>query len=266
MGDCTAFKFEDLKPFMVAHFTLKSMELIINGSNSKGNSYILKSKSGEILLIELGIKFSEIKKSLKFELSKISGAIVTHRHMDHATALIDTIKNGIRVHTVEDTINFFGLKNEFNAIKIEYLKPFFVGSFKIIALKAFHDVECASFIIYHEEMGNVLFSTDTHKLPYKLSVELNNAIIEANYCEDILNSRPDNYLSSRIINSHMSVQQCLKTLLNQNISKVNNIVLIHLSDGNSHEKQFKQLIEAKTGKTVHIADKNMSINFNKTPF
>jgi hypothetical protein len=42
--------------------------------------------------------------------------------------------------------------------------------------------------------------------------------------------------------------------------------LIHLSDSNSNAGEFQQGIHDATGKTVHIAEKEMSLNFNKTPF
>jgi len=59
----------------------------------------------------------------------------------------------------------------------------------------------------------------------------------------------------------------LKTMLLANdLSKVNNIVLLHLSDGNSHAVNFQNEIHSLTGKTVTIADKGMALEFNKEPF
>jgi hypothetical protein len=66
--------------------------------------------------------------------------------------------------------------------------------------------------------------------------------------------------------SHCSFDTCRETLLANDLSKVNNIVLIHLSDGNANASEFKQGIIDATGKTVHIAEKGMTINFNKSPF
>ena len=47
---------------------------------------------------------------------------------------------------------------------------------------------------------------------------------------------------------------------------VNNIILIHLSDGNSNACELQKRIHEATGKTVHFADKGIIININKTPF
>jgi len=64
----------------------------------------------------------------------------------------------------------------------------------------------------------------------------------------------------------MSFATCKEALLANNLSGVNNIVLIHLSDGNSNAREFQRDIHNATGKTVHVADKGMTIFFNKTPF
>jgi phosphoribosyl 1,2-cyclic phosphodiesterase len=59
----------------------------------------------------------------------------------------------------------------------------------------------------------------------------------------------------------------LKRLLKANdLTSVNNIVLIHLSSNNSNEKLFKQEIENVTGKIVTIAKPDIEIEFNKQHF
>lgn len=74
-------------------------------------------------------------------------------------------------------------------------------------------------------------------------------------------------LRDRTMKSHMEFDTCKETLLANDLSAVNHIVLIHLSDGNSNADDFKQGIQLATAKTVHIAQKGMTIdNFNKAPF
>jgi uncharacterized surface protein with fasciclin (FAS1) repeats len=64
----------------------------------------------------------------------------------------------------------------------------------------------------------------------------------------------------------MSLDTCKRTLKANDLSQVNNIVLIHLSDGNSDAARFKREVQEVTGKTVWIADAGMEIPFNRTPF
>lgn len=56
------------------------MKAIIIGSESSGNGYILKSDA-DVLLLEAGVRITEIKKALDFDLSKIRGVVVTHGHL-----------------------------------------------------------------------------------------------------------------------------------------------------------------------------------------
>jgi ribonuclease BN (tRNA processing enzyme) len=64
----------------------------------------------------------------------------------------------------------------------------------------------------------------------------------------------------------MSLDTCVNLLNANDLSKVNNIVLIHLSDSNSDEQAFKKRVSDETGKNVTVASNGMEINFNKTPF
>jgi len=150
-------------------------------------------------------------------------------------------------------------------------KQFLVGNFKILPFAAKHDAaEPLGFFINHAESGNILFATDTYYLPCTFS-NLSNILIESNYRMDILeeNTRSGSISftqRNRTLQSHMSYETCMKTLLANDLSKVNNIVLIHLSDGNSNSQDFKEGIRKATGKTVYVADKGMEILFNKTPF
>lgn len=54
-------------------------QLITIGSGSSGNCYLLNSDD-ETLVIEAGIPFREVKIALGFNVSQISGVIVTHGH------------------------------------------------------------------------------------------------------------------------------------------------------------------------------------------
>ena len=98
--------------------------------------------------------------------------------------------------------------------------------------------------------------------------DLNNIIIEANYCPVIAKRKLSDmeFLRNRIIKSHMSIDTCEDLLLANDLGKVNNIVLIHLSDSNSDENAFKLRIEKSTGKKVTVANNGLVINLNKTPF
>ena len=130
--------------------------------------------------------------------------------------------------------------------------------------------EPLGFFINHEETGNILFATDTYYLPCKFA-GLNNVLIECNYRLDLLDAniaagRIPAVVRNRTLKSHLSYDHCVQALQANDIRGVNNIVLIHLSDGNSNAEQFRAGVRAATGKTVHIAEAGLIINFDKPPF
>jgi phosphoribosyl 1,2-cyclic phosphodiesterase len=145
------------------------------------------------------------------------------------------------------------------------------GGFQFKSFDVKHDAaEPVGYIIKHAETGNVLFLTDTYYCEYSFS-GLNNIIVEANYCQEIIDRQVElgvlhQKLRNRIISSHMSIDTCIDLLKANDLSQVNNIVLIHLSDNNSDAELFKRKAQEATGKTVHIADVNQVIDFNKNPF
>lgn len=56
------------------------MEFKVIGSGSSGNCYLLESET-ECLVIEAGISFLEVKKALDFNIRKIVGVVISHRHL-----------------------------------------------------------------------------------------------------------------------------------------------------------------------------------------
>jgi ribonuclease BN (tRNA processing enzyme) len=64
----------------------------------------------------------------------------------------------------------------------------------------------------------------------------------------------------------MSIETCKKTLQANDLSKVQNIILIHLSDGNSNAAEFKKDVAGATGKKVTVADTGLVMELNKTAF
>lgn len=248
------------------------MQLKILGSSSKGNCYILENEN-EALIIEAGVVINDIKKALNFSFAKVAGCIVTHEHKDHSKGIEDVLKIGVEVYTSRGTMRALALQvNHHRLHTIKAGEVFKAGNFKVLPFSVEHDVaEPLGFIINHYECGNVLFITDSYYVKDTFK-NIHNIIIEANFSNAILKERiaggyvPD-FRANRLFKSHMSLETCKKTLQANDLSKVHNIVLIHLSDGNSNAMQFREEIENLTGKKVTVADEGILIeNFNKTPF
>lgn len=246
------------------------MKLRIIGTGSSGNFYILENEH-EALLIECGVNIKEIKQALYFDFSKVVGCILTHEHQDHCKSVVDVMKSGINVWTGAKTYVAMKTYNHHRANVIASKQNIKLGNFKIMAFDVKHDAaEPLGFLIEHTDCGKVLFLTDTYYCKYTFP-GLNNIIIEANYSKEIIDRKfgPDSdkeFLRNRILKSHFSLANCKDMLSANDLSQVNNIVLIHLSDSNSDERQFKKEVTELTGKNVSIASNGMEIEFYKTPF
>lgn len=246
------------------------MKLHIIGSNSAGNSYILEGETCS-LIIECGLPLQDIKEALNFDMSKIAGACVSHCHGDHAKYANQFMAAGIDVCASLGTLNTFKYPNTHRMRVLQKNKKYQIGEFTVMPFDITHDApEPFGFLIKHSECGLVLFCTDTMYLKYKFP-GLNQIIIEANYSQELLDARLQegdtiDLVRNRVISSHMSLETCKDVLRANDTSMVHNIVLIHLSDGNSDARLFKSEVESLTGKTVTVADSGMKIDFNINPF
>lgn len=245
------------------------MQLNVIGSNSQGNCYILQNDS-EALIIEAGCHPQAVKKALGFNLNKVAGCLITHEHGDHAKYAHDIAKAGINCYLSDGTQKAVELPRH-RAKILNTRQQIKVRNFTILPFDVKHDAnEPFGFLIHHPETGTTLFLTDTMYSPYTFN-GLNNIIVEANYSTELIKQRCNEemlpmFLRNRIIKSHMSFENTMKLLLANDLSAVNNIVLIHLSDGNSDEDYFRTEA-SRFLKNVSIASAGMIIsNFNKTPF
>lgn len=247
------------------------MTLKVLGSSSKGNCYILGNNT-ECIIMELGVPFPDIKKALDFDISKVQFAFCTHAHGDHSKSVKHAVKMGIKVVMSKGTQQF--LKNDsVHIINIAHGETYKSGNFELMAFDTNHDCpgkEPLGFLIRHPECGTVCFITDSFYVDYQFP-NVTHFMVEANYCDSIITERLFNDVlhpaqAHRTRQSHMSVDTCKNLLLANNLKKVHNVVLIHLSDGNSDAERFRHTIQKATNCITTVAQKGMELNFNKTPF
>lgn len=243
------------------------MKLKVLGSSSAGNCYVLENEQ-EALILECGVKFKEVKKALGFNLRKVTGALLTHSHGDHAAYVNDFLTSGITVYACSETIAATGIaSHRWRSIEKKSIQ-YHIGTWQVIPFPVKHDVPCLGFLLRHDECGTICFITDTYYLPFTFR-GLNNIIVEANYAEDILQRRLEagrihGKVRDRVIASHMELETTKDFLKANDLAAVNNIVLIHLSDSNSDADRFRREVIEVTGKRVYVAERGLEIEFNKT--
>lgn len=245
------------------------MKLTCIGSSSKGNCYILSAADG-VLIVECGISLSEVKKALKWRLNGVCGCLVSHRHGDHSKHLPDFVRNGIRVLALADVFDHYGIADRGFCKIIEPMRGYKVGGFRVLPLAVSHDVPCLAFIIDHNEMGKLLFVTDTMMFNYRIK-GLNHIMLESNYCDDVLQHNIDNgtmprSMRSRLLQSHMELQTAADTITATDISDVRNIIMLHLSDRNSDADAIQRKITEASGRPVYIAEPGLQLDLSKTPY
>lgn len=246
------------------------MKLKVLGSNSLGNCYILENKD-EALIIEAGIKLVNVKKALNYNISKIVGCLVSHEHNDHAGFYTEYLKIGFPVLSPEAVRKSkgFSVMPPFAKV-VQPGRGYKVGNFKIIPFGVQHDVPAFGYQVDHPDMGRLVFLTDTFYCEYTFD-NVNHWLIEANYADDILDKniadgRIPPSMRLRLLKSHMEIKTTKGLLSANDLSQTQNIVLIHLSDGNSDEKRFVDEVVKLTGKPVVAANKGVVINFSKVPY
>src|SRR5699024_6660702 len=224
-------------------------------SGSSGNFYTLSDGETKII-IEAGIRISEIKKSLNFRLSEIAGVLISHSHKDHCLSVKEIIKAGLNVYMLEETREEIGIKH--HRIKIiEPLKQFKIGTMNILPFDVQHDVKAVGFLIQDDKGIKFLYATDTYYIKYQFK-NVSIIAVECNYSEEILE---ENILAGdvpvlmkkRLKKSHFSLENVKDFLLANDLRETKEIWLLHMSSRNSNPEMFKREIQAVTGKPVYIA-------------
>lgn len=232
------------------------IEVEVFNSSSNGNCYRLISGSSQ-LLIEAGIKLSDIRKKTGHQLGRLDGVLVSHEHGDHAKSIMQLIDNGVAVYMSEGTKAALGDVAKYaEVVRPDTIKN--IGKWRIQPFRTQHDAaEPLGFVIEDGE-DRLLFATDTFFLPYKF-LNLTQIMVECNYALDILDKnllsgRVTQSQAKRLLTSHFSLHNLKSYLRNQDLSRVKVIYLMHISSVNGDQERFKKEIQSVTGKPVKICE------------
>lgn len=236
--------------------------LKVLSSGSHGNCYLLQC-ANETLILELGIKWGDILKGLNYNLGCVCGCLCSHLHSDHSRSIQNALSFGLSVYSCEEVANtYVGVETLNLKEKTRIGKGFIVQPIKL-----FHNVECYGFLIQHEEFGKMVFATDTNSVPYKFK-GVQHWLMESNYSEEILiDNACDDVYSRSASENHLEINDTIEVLKRNYSSELQNVVLIHLSSGNSNEKDFKERVQQELGfDRVWVANNGMEIELNKSEF
>lgn len=141
-----------------------------------------------------------------------------------------------------------------------------IGSFKVQCLEVPHNVPCYSYIIDCSDGIRVLFITDTNEFPYRIK-GVHCLMVEANYDEEVILARAvQNEWSRSASSNHLSIDQAIEVIKRHDTVDLQDIILLHLSDGNSDAKKFQRMVKAETGHDCLIADKGLVVELKNREF
>lgn len=240
------------------------VKLKIINSGSDGNCYILDDGE-QILIIEAGLPFKQIKEAINYEVSRIVGVLSSHEHLDHRKYLHEYENAGITC-LEGDKAYSISLREQTH---LKYAK---LGNFHAVPFKVPHDVDCFGYYIEHKDMGKLVFITDAMYNEYVFP-EVNHIMVEANYSQEILDENMNNNvipksLRDRIMKSHMSFDTALNMVKANKNPQLRNVILCHLSSRNSDKKRFKEDMQEVVGPccNVTVAKKGIEVDLSLVPF
>lgn len=233
-------------------------------TGSKGNCYVLTTYK-ERLILDCGCDYKCILSYIGYSPISVCGALVTHEHKDHTRGLKDLIRAGIEV---------FGCDN-FGCGRVNVvpeLKQFMVGEFKVVPFKVPHtgrdgdgrlsECNCYGYIIWHPDMGYLVYATDFQYIPYKFtSIKPEHFLIECNHLDDF-DRAVANY--RHILRGHSSLNTVKKIIEVNNSERLANVILCHISETNGDPYRMKDEVQALVpGANVFAASKGLLIQLEQ---
>lgn len=228
------------------------------GSSSAGNAYHV-TDGYTALLLEAGIRYKDIQRALNFKVSSVAGCLISHEHGDHGKSVQDVMKAGINIYASLGTLDALRLSGH-RAKPIKAKQQFQIGTWTILPFDVQHDVaEPLGFLLANRAGDKLVFATDTYYIRYRFP-GLTHIMVECNYSlrildENIAAGRVPAVMKKRLLKSHFSLENVKDFLRANDLSKVQEIWLLHLSDNNSDEALFKREIQELTGKPVLVAER-----------
>lgn len=227
-------------------------------SSSRANAYTV-TDGRTPLLIEAGVRFKELQKAMKFNLSSLAGCLVSHEHQDHARSIKDLLKAGVDCYMSPGTanaLNLYALHHRLYTAKAKEL--FTLDSWTILPFDTIHDAEEPMGFLLASGNEKLLFATDTAYLKYRFQ-GITHLMIECNYIDEVLERNVQEGLVSpaqkhRLLRSHFSLKNVADMLRANDLSKLKETWLLHLSGDNSDAERMKRVVQGITGKPVYIPE------------
>lgn len=251
---------------------------IISTGSIKGNCYALQSSTGEIVFLDCGCNYKKILRGIDYQISNVSGVLLSHEHGDHTESFKKIMDAGIQIYTNDETVENMNVRTGELMKGVPERYPFNVGSFNVIPFNLPHTtydkdtkqlVPCPNFgyLIKHKEMGSILYMTDFEYCKYDFqSAKPTHIIIECNYCEELVDRSEANYIHR--LKGHCSLSTCKQFIKQNHSESLRTVTLVHLSGQASDARKIQREIQEVTGNNVlvQIGHAGLEVDLNLCPF
>lgn len=244
------------------------LEFVPLASSSSGCSYLVRHPQAAPLLVDCGVRFPLIQQALNFKVSGLAGCLVSHGHGDHCASIPDLLKAGVEVYSGEATWQKFQGGKHFSHHRANVLKDkdiVRIGEWLVMPFEVVHDYEQTFGFLIKFQGESLAYITDTAYVPVRFE-NLTILAIECNWGEgEIRENTASGSISSdrmrRTATTHMSIERLERMVKANELKGCREIWLLHLSDQNSNEDEFKERIQRLTGCEVHVAAKSAAGRF-----
>lgn len=230
---------------------------VVSTGSKDGNCYLLKSDTGEMLMLDMGCKKDWILRAADFRVSDIVAGLLTHCHSDHYRSADWAVRNGIPVYTTPE----LAIENKsLTGLSERKLKR--IGNWKIIPFYVPHTtrdketneiIPCPNYgyLIEHPEMGKALYMTDLEYCPYSFKNQsVRHLIIESNYIEDMADKDAENY--SHRVQGHCSLETCKGIVEANKTDSLETVTLIHMSLSAADSRTMLKEVQEAAGVGVRV--------------
>lgn len=226
------------------------------GSGSSGNALLIKSETTK-LLVDCGLSLRQLRlraAEVGETIDDLAGVLVTHEHSDHVAGLgVLTRKLGTPVYMTLGT--YHNLPKSVGLLKgVEWFEA--GESIRI------GDIEAESFSVVHDAADPVSYLLRSNGTKLGIAADMGHAtalvrqrlagahglILESNYCPTMLRNGSYPVQVQQRINSgsgHLSNPEMSKLLAHVAHDRLQQVVLIHISDeNNTHDLAKSMAVQA----------------------
>ena len=230
-------------------------------SSSAGCCYVLSGGGAKApLLLDCGIRYKLIQIGMNFAVSSLAGCLISHAHGDHIAAASKLIEAGVHCYASEETWKEYNPDDRSHYCNVLRLnEQAKVGDWSVIPCEAVHDAPGTfGFLIGSPEGDRILYLTDSAYAKNKFP-GLTHLLIECNFDPEVIKGNAyggkiDRSRYRRTVRTHMSIDTLIGFLKANDLSRLREIHLLHLSAANSNAVDFKRRVQEATGVPTYIAD------------